>query len=86
VGTCLFAKPLLNNGSRIFAYFAVVAQQRVYMLQYGKFVVWPHGSDKLHNFFSHLNSFRPSNQFTVEIESNSAIPVLDVLDIRKGTL
>jgi hypothetical protein len=30
----VFAKPLLNNGSCIFAYLAVVAQQRVCMLQY----------------------------------------------------
>jgi hypothetical protein len=34
IETCLFAKPLLSNGSCIFAYLAVVAQQRVYMLQY----------------------------------------------------
>jgi hypothetical protein len=34
VETCLFAKPLLSNGCFIFAYIAVVAQQRVYMPQY----------------------------------------------------
>jgi hypothetical protein len=34
MGTCLFTKPLLNNDSYIFAYLAVVAQQRVCMLQY----------------------------------------------------
>jgi hypothetical protein len=34
MGTCLFAKPLLYNGSCIFYYLVVVAQQRVYMLQY----------------------------------------------------
>jgi hypothetical protein len=34
VETRLFAKPLLNNGCCIFAYLAVVAQQRVYMPQY----------------------------------------------------
>jgi hypothetical protein len=33
VGTCLFTKPLLSNGSCIFAYIEIVAQQRVYMLQ-----------------------------------------------------
>jgi hypothetical protein len=32
VEACLFAKPLLSNGCYIAAYFAVVAQQRVYML------------------------------------------------------
>jgi hypothetical protein len=31
MGTCLFAKPLLSNGCSIFAYIAVVVQQRVYM-------------------------------------------------------
>jgi hypothetical protein len=35
MGTCLFAKPLFSNGyCSIFAYFAVVAQQRVYLPQY----------------------------------------------------
>jgi hypothetical protein len=33
VGTCSFAKPLLSNGSCIFAYLTVVAQERVCMLQ-----------------------------------------------------
>jgi hypothetical protein len=30
----MFAKPFFNNGFCIFAYLSVVAQQRVYMLQY----------------------------------------------------
>jgi hypothetical protein len=34
VETCLFALPLLSNGCCMFAYFAVVAQKRVYMSQY----------------------------------------------------
>jgi hypothetical protein len=34
VGTCSFERLLLSNGSYIFAYFAVVAQQRVNILQY----------------------------------------------------
>jgi hypothetical protein len=34
MGTCLFAKPLLSSGCCIFAYLAVVAQQRVYRPQY----------------------------------------------------
>jgi hypothetical protein len=29
------------------------------------FVVWPHGPDRLHNFLNHLNSLRPSIQFTM---------------------
>jgi hypothetical protein len=34
VQTCLFAMPLISNDSCIFAYLAVVNQQRVYMPQY----------------------------------------------------
>jgi hypothetical protein len=47
-------------------------------------VVWPYGPELLQNFLSHLNSLRPSIQFTVEIYSDSVIPFLDVLVIRKG--
>jgi hypothetical protein len=49
------------------------------------FVVWPHGPERLQDFLSHLNSLRPSIQFTMEIESDSAIAFLDVLVNRKGT-
>jgi hypothetical protein len=48
------------------------------------FVVWPHGPELLHNFLSHLNSLRPSIQFTMKIDSDSAVLFLDVLVIRKG--
>jgi superoxide dismutase len=34
LGKCLFAKPLLSNGSCIFAYLAIVVQQHAYMLKY----------------------------------------------------
>jgi hypothetical protein len=47
------------------------------------FVVWPHGPEQLQNFLSHVNSLRPPIQFTMEIESDSAIPFLDILVIRK---
>jgi hypothetical protein len=33
IGNMVFAKELLSNVSYIFAYLAVVGQQRVYMLQ-----------------------------------------------------
>jgi hypothetical protein len=49
------------------------------------FVVWPHGSEQLQNFLNYRNSLRPSIQYTTEIESDSAIPFLDVLVIRNGT-
>jgi hypothetical protein len=50
-----------------------------------KFVVWLHGPEQLQNFLSHFNYLRPSIRFTIEIESDSAIPFLDVLVIRKET-
>jgi hypothetical protein len=46
-------------------------------------MVWPHGPEWLQNFLCHLSSLRTSIQFTVEIESDSVIPFLDVLVIRK---
>jgi hypothetical protein len=46
-----------------------------------KFVVWPHVPERLQEFLSHLNSLRPSIQFTMDIESDSAIAFLDVLVI-----
>jgi hypothetical protein len=33
------------------------------------FVVWLQGPEQLHNFLSHLSSFRPSIQFTIGIDS-----------------
>jgi hypothetical protein len=46
------------------------------------FVAWPHGRGRLQNFLSHLNSLRPSIQFTMETEPNNVIPFLDVLVIK----
>jgi hypothetical protein len=50
---------------------------------YDTFVVWPHASERMQDFLSHLNSLRPSIQFTMEIESNTVIPFLAVLLTRK---
>jgi hypothetical protein len=36
-------------------------------------------------FLCHHNSLKPSIKFAMEAESGSAIPVLDILVIRKGT-
>jgi hypothetical protein len=49
------------------------------------FVVWPHGPSRLQDFLSHLNNLRPPMQFTMEIESDSAIAPLDILIIREET-
>jgi hypothetical protein len=49
------------------------------------FVIWPHDAEGLKNFLSHLSSLRLSIQFTMDIESDSPIPFLDVLVIRKET-
>jgi hypothetical protein len=49
------------------------------------FVGSPHRPERLQYFLSHLSSLRPSIQFTMEIESDSAIPFLNVLVVRKET-
>jgi hypothetical protein len=47
------------------------------------FLVWCHGPEQLQNLLSNLSSLRPSIQFTMEIESDSAIHFLDLLVIKK---
>ena len=48
------------------------------------FVVWPHGSEKLKLFHSHLNSLRRSIQFTIEEEQDNHLLFLDVLVMKEG--
>jgi hypothetical protein len=58
VRTCFFAKPLLSNGSCIFAYLAVVVQQRVYyMLQY----YTPRSAKVNRSKFGKNHKFQPLN-------------------------
>jgi hypothetical protein len=47
------------------------------------FVVWCHGPEQLQNLLRNLSSLRPSIQFTMEIESDSAIHFLDLPVIKK---
>jgi hypothetical protein len=45
----------------------------------------PHGPERLQNFPRHLNTLRPSIQFTMETKPGSAMPFLDVLVIKTET-
>ena len=46
------------------------------------FVVWNEGRDKLQDFLEHLNTIRPSIQFTMELKEDGKLPFLDVLVTR----
>ncbi len=47
------------------------------------FIVWPHGKNTISNFLQHVNSVRPSIQFTIETKHNGSLAFLDVLVSRK---
>jgi len=47
-------------------------------------VIWPHGLDSLQEFCYHINSLIPTFKITMEIETDSVNPLLDVLVIREG--
>jgi len=47
-------------------------------------VIWPHGLDRLQEFCNHINSIKPTFKFTIEIETEMAMPFLDVLVVRAG--
>ena len=42
------------------------------------FVIWQHGAEKLKTFWQHLNSLRTPIKFTMEVEGNRQLPLLDV--------
>jgi hypothetical protein len=44
-------------------------------------VIRPHGAEEKQIFVTHHNSFREAILFTMEIESEGTIPLLDVLVI-----
>ena len=48
------------------------------------FVIWKHGKAELHNFLSHLNNFRDSIKFAMEIEESGSLSFLDVLVTKNG--
>jgi hypothetical protein len=48
-------------------------------------VIWPHGLDSLQEFCYHINSLIPTFKITMEIETDSANPLFDVLVIRERT-
>ncbi|KAJ8910176.1 hypothetical protein NQ315_016187 [Exocentrus adspersus] len=42
------------------------------------FVIWPHGRGRLQEFLGHLNSINPRIQFTMEVEEDGKLPIMDV--------
>jgi hypothetical protein len=48
------------------------------------FVVWPHGPTRLQQFLHHLNSLRPTINFTMEVEANNTLLFLDALVMKRG--
>jgi hypothetical protein len=49
-------------------------------------VIWHHGLDSLQEFCYHINTLIPTFKITMEIETDSANPLLDVLVIREGNI
>ncbi|GJQ78126.1 hypothetical protein Trydic_g2463 [Trypoxylus dichotomus] len=47
------------------------------------FIISPYGRNTLDSFLGHLNSQHPNIKFTIEVEKNGVIPLLDGLVTRK---
>jgi hypothetical protein len=48
------------------------------------FVARPHSPEQLQDFLSHINDLRPAILFTMEMESGSPFPSLEVLVIQRS--
>ena len=48
------------------------------------FVIWSHCKEELNIFLKHINSVNRNIQFTMEMEQDGKLPLLDVLVIREG--
>jgi hypothetical protein len=49
-------------------------------------VVWPYGLTRLQENLHHLNNFRPTIQFTTEVETSNMLPFLDMLVMKRGSI
>jgi hypothetical protein len=48
-----------------------------------QFVVWSHVREWLHEFLRHLQGILQNIRFTMEMEKNGTLPLMDVLVTRK---
>jgi hypothetical protein len=48
------------------------------------FVVWRHGTARLQQLLHHFNSVIPFIKFTLEVQANGTLPILDVLVMKRG--
>jgi hypothetical protein len=62
---------------------AAKKQTRCHRYVDNTFVVWPHGKYELQSFLKHLNSVHQNIAFTMEVEQQGTLPLLDVLVKRR---
>jgi hypothetical protein len=51
---------------------------------YDTSMVWPHGPARLQQLLRRLSSLRSAIKFTMEVEANYILPLLDILVIKRG--